>query len=386
MRFAAISSGIRVTAAAVIVAIVAANPGCAARPSASYPPVPLGWTHEYHGPGTSIGGAGEGSATSLILTPNAPSFESPIFTARPSTEAILSWNVDVPERSAAVFELRVRDAADAQWSPWMFIGEVEGAGGPPRPILRCIRAQGVRVDIDYLIAESPFDRVQWRLTGVWPRQRAEAGDGTVAIPREIAVRRVDLTTTAPIAQTPATAIPPEVAPARVPVRISVPFRSQKTDNPALAGRLCSPTSVAMVLAHWHGEAQVQQVAEAVYDPANDVYGNWPRNVQAAHTLGMPGRLARFDGWSEVEDLIAAGSPVVISLKAARGELRGAPYKDTTGHLIVITGFDARGDVYVSDPSVSTPARGELRYRRRDLEVCWLRRARGTAYVFGPGPR
>ena len=65
--------------------------------------------------------------------------------------------------------------------------------------------------------------------------------------------------------------------------------------------------------------------------------------------------------AEIRAEIAAGRPVIVSIRAREGELAGAPYESTGGHLIVITGFDERGDVHVNDPATADPARGIVTY-------------------------
>jgi glucose-6-phosphate dehydrogenase assembly protein OpcA len=105
-------------------------------------------------------------------------------------------------------------------------------------------------------------------------------------------------------------------------------------------------------------------------------------VQAACTLGVPGYLARFARWSEVERAVAAGQLLVISVRAQEGELRGAPYRSTDGHLLVLRGFAENGDVEVDDPAARTREAGQTRYSRADLEKVRFRQG-GTAYVLLP---
>jgi len=128
-----------------------------------------------------------------------------------------------------------------------------------------------------------------------------------------------------------------------------------------------------------------EVAERIHDPASDLYGVWPRNVQAAYSFGVPGYLARFSDWGEVERLVAAGQPLVISIAAKSGELDGAPYKETDGHLLVLCGFDESGGVHVNEPAAADSARGTTTYRRDQLERVWMARG-GTSYVFLPPER
>jgi uncharacterized protein YvpB len=165
-------------------------------------------------------------------------------------------------------------------------------------------------------------------------------------------------------------------------RLDVPFRSQRTEDPAIAGRICSPTSVSMVLAYYGLERPTAAVADRAYDAEHDIYGGWARAVQAAFEEGLPGYVARFGSWDGVRREIAAGRPVIVSIRAREGELAGAPYASTGGHLIVVTGFDERGDVHVNDPATTDPRQGVVTYAREDMERVWLGKG-GVAYVLLP---
>jgi hypothetical protein len=138
----------------------------------------------------------------------------------------------------------------------------------------------------------------------------------------------------------------------------------------------------MVLAYRGVERPTREVADLVYDAVHEIYGNWPRAVQAAYTYGVPGYLTRFSDWDEVRREIAGGQPLIVSVRAAEGELRGAPYPSTDGHLLVLVGFTRTGDVVVNDPAAPEAATVRRVYARSELETVWLRRG-GTAYVLGP---
>ncbi len=290
------------------------------------------------------------------------------------TEALISWNVAVPEACAVRIDVLARDAATAEWSVPLFIGSWVGPGGGREALPEGERRQktdtGIVIDVDYLRSARPLDALRYRLTAV----RSVAGErpGEAVRVRRVAVCFSDT-------RGPNEAGDGDFAPARRG-RLGVPFRSQKTDDESLAGRLCSPTSVSMVLAHRGVDVPVQTVAARALDPNFGIYGNWPRNVQTAYALGVPGYLTRLNSWAELARLTDAGHPVVISIAVEAGELRGAPYESTAGHLIVVEGFDDDGNVLVNDPAVADAAQGQRAYRREDLTNVWLRRVDGTAYV------
>jgi hypothetical protein len=268
--------------------------------------------------------------------------------------------------------MRVLDLRGAATSAWYDLGTwgeaPQGEPGPARDGL------GV-VDVDVFRSERLFDAVELRFhlrpahDGDKPRvQRATLCVSNTTGNAELATRGAR------------SAEPPE--PALWQRRLDVPFRSQRTEDPAIAGRICSPTSVSMVLA-WYGiERPTAEVAARAYDAQHDIYGGWARAVQAAFEQGLPGYVTRFSAWDGVRREIAAGRPVIVSLRAREGELAGAPYESTGGHLVVITGFDERGDVHVNDPATADPAKGVVTYSREDMERVWLDRG-GVAYVLLP---
>jgi hypothetical protein len=317
------------------------------------------------------------------------------------TEFLPSWNIDAPEGTGFRVEMRVgmerelpdslrgelRDApshAAVFWSPWMYVGEwgaatprgalagddvPPGAKDPPMGFELPWGAGVIETDFFVARAGSLFSAVQLRV-------------------RAIATRPGQTLTLLRAAYC-FTDTRPEVTIADVgtlspgnPALVDVPFRTQKTPDPKLSGRLCSPTSVAMVVSHFAAPVTTKQSADLAYDARFDIFGNWPRNVQAAHAMGVPGFLTRFSRWSEVEAVFREGRPIIASIRVAPGELRGSPYRETDGHLIVLTGIDAQGNITAADPAVGDEARGKLVYQREDLERVWLGRGGGTAYVLG----
>jgi hypothetical protein len=306
----------------------------------------------------------------------------------PFSEALVSWNVDVPAGAGARLEVRVgRSGGPAVvWSPYLFIGEWGDVppGGEKVVSFDRLSSDGGgatfagaagKVDTDFFVSEETFDAIQYRvLASCTPEQPVRL--------ERVAVTRTDVKSPlggACVAAGCADGLDQE---ALSPVAIPVPFRSQRTTTPELSGRLCSPTSVTMVMAYRGVDLPLDVVAQAVYDKPHDIYGNWPRNVQAAYALGVPGHLRRYSDWSQVMATFQSGTPIIASIAVKPGELRGAPYKKTAGHLIVLRGFDKEGRVLVNDPAAGTARTGMLAYRREDLERVWLRRNAGTAYVLG----
>ncbi|MET8229572.1 C39 family peptidase [Micromonospora sp. NPDC005298] len=156
---------------------------------------------------------------------------------------------------------------------------------------------------------------------------------------------------------------------------------------------CSPTSTEMVVEYWgrgpspadtswvdptYPDPTVNHAARMTYDYEYDGAGNWPFNTAyAASYPGLEGRVTRLHSLDEVERFIAAGIPVVTSQSFLASELDGANY-GTSGHLFVVVGFTADGDVIVNDPASSSNDVVRNVYKRAQFEQIWLRTKRTNA--------
>ena len=163
---------------------------------------------------------------------------------------------------------------------------------------------------------------------------------------------------------------------------------------------CSPTSTTMLLAYWDSlpserdlrwvdEDQPQKpvihAARRVYDYSYDGAGNWPFNTAYAGTLGLDAYVTRLRSLREAERYIKSGIPLAASVAFGSGELDGAPINSTNGHLMVIRGFTASGDVIVNDPAAPNRSSVRRTYDRGQFENAWIPATGGVAYVMrAPG--
>lgn len=160
---------------------------------------------------------------------------------------------------------------------------------------------------------------------------------------------------------------------------------------------CSPTSLAMVLAHYgispsprgitagHTDAVVDHTASMVYDHGYRGTGNWAFNTAyAARFVSGDSYVTRLRNLRQAESHIARGVPLIVSIAFGRGELTNAPISSSNGHLLVIVGFTAEGDVVVNDPAGRTNAQVRRTYDRAEFERIWLNASGGVAYVVENG--
>lgn len=176
--------------------------------------------------------------------------------------------------------------------------------------------------------------------------------------------------------------------------LAVPKRSQMI-YPNGGEAWCSPTSTSMLLAYWADTLSANGLRETPPQAAskcNDfVYqgtGNWPFNTAHASSIAgglLHGAVTRLSSFGQVEQLISAGIPVAISVAYTKGQLKGSPVSSTAGHLIVVRGFAANGDVICNDPAFGSDASVEVTYDRGELTGAW-KKSLGTTYLVWPATK
>ncbi|MVN85188.1 peptidase C39 family protein [Deinococcus sp. HMF7620] len=161
--------------------------------------------------------------------------------------------------------------------------------------------------------------------------------------------------------------------------LNVPARSQML-YPNGGEVWCSPTSVSMLLAHQGIQVTVPQAAAATFDRAYDGTGNWPFNTAYAGSFGLRAFVTRLPNLAQAERFVAVGVPLAVSLGWGAGELPGAALPTSSGHLMVLVGFDAQGNPVLNDPAAPTDAGVRRTYPRAAFEKLWLTHSGGLAYV------
>jgi len=160
-----------------------------------------------------------------------------------------------------------------------------------------------------------------------------------------------------------------------------PPMSQMSLGSEIGPRICSPTCTTMVLAGFGREPELAQVSAACFDPVSNLYGIWPMALRAASAAGCLGAVEVFTGWQDPQRIIAAGLPVIASIRFGHDGLPGSPLAETAGHLVVVYGIGP-DQVLVCDPAAADTA-GVLRsYDSRSFGRAWFQH-RGAAYILLP---
>jgi hypothetical protein len=161
---------------------------------------------------------------------------------------------------------------------------------------------------------------------------------------------------------------------------------------------CSPTSTTMVLGYWgqypsaadmayiptsYADPQVDYAARYTFDYHYNGTGNWPFNTAYAARYGLDAFVTRLRSLDEAEAFIRAGIPLVASIAVDPNKLDGFLFKGSNGHLLVIIGITADGNVVANDPASTSDATVPRTYDRGQFEDAWLNHSGGIVYVIHP---
>lgn len=306
--------------------------------------------------------AGERPDESVLTSPEIP-------TRIEWDELIASWNAELPP--GAWLKLEARGVYPDRTTKWFTMCLWSGDPAQhPRESIRHQKDVDGDVDTDTLQLNQSTHKAQVRLT--------LGGDGK----QKPKLKFLSLSVLDSHAK------PVELPPNRAAwgKTIEVPERSQMLyEN---GGVICSPTTVSMMLAFWSHELKrpsldrdVPDVVKGVFDPTWDGTGNWVFNTAYAGSLpGLRACTARLSDVSELEDFVARGIPVGLSLCYNR--LRGKS-REPSGHLVVCVGFTKEGDAVINDPGTAVGVRKT--FPRANLIDAWAY-SKNAVYLIYPENR
>ena len=332
------------------------------------------------GPGKYLGGNFYNGGNFFIGEATGP-LVKPSF---PFSEAVPSWNVDTPAGTWVEVLLRAHTGTNTStgWTRWYSMGVwASGQEVVTRHSVSGQADEDAYVDVDTLKIGTRASSSTATAYQIKFRLFSTGRDRTPSL-RSAAVA---------VSATPST--PSSLVPGDPALRGRVLDVSECSQMvyPEGGEVWCSPTSVDMVLGYWAGrtgpcEPGVRAAVSGVYDRVYRGHGNWPFNVAYASSQGMDSYVTRFTSMTQAEKWIAAGVPVIMSVSWGSNQLTGAPIPASNGHLMVLVGFDSRGDPVVNDPAAPSNTSVQRTYRRAELEKLWLQGSGGTAYLIYPPGR
>jgi hypothetical protein len=331
---------------------------------------------------------GRGGATTYGITHWTSPWAKPGFGL---TEMVASWNATTPK--GTWIEVLGRGRTSKRTGSWDVLGR--WAGHDAGFHRTSVRGQGddladVAVDTVRMNGSARYTSWQLRVTLLRPRGSE----------REPAVQSIGAMASRVPSGAPATSR----TTMRRTVDITVPKYSQmihrgeypRYDNGGEAW--CSPTSVAMLLAHWkagptrreyawvkdsYAQPWVDHAARNTFDYSYDGAGNWPFSTAYAGKQGLDAFVTRLRSLRGAEGFIRAGIPLTVSIAYGSGELHGSPIGSTAGHLLVVRGFTEAGHVITNDPAAASSSGVRRVYKRGQFERAWLSASGGLTYVVHP---
>ncbi|MDR3564754.1 MAG: C39 family peptidase [Negativicutes bacterium] len=302
-------------------------------------------------------------------------YVSPVIQTAPFRDLIISWNADTPAGTTISVEAQV--LVEQKWSEWFSWG----TWGDRSASAATVVSRMAKMDIDTLSLQG-----EKKATAVRYRVNLMSRDPKVTP----TVRLVALTIRdqGKIQRVPLQA---ETAGNGWERNLPVPAYSQGRRDPKIASRICSPTSVSMVL-NYHGVVvSPEEAAWGSYDHKGDLFGNWSFNAAFAGKRGLTSYVAFMNSITDLKQEIAQGYPVVAAVNYRNSEtvkealpvLHGAPVEATDGHLVVVRGFkvkDGKEYVLVNDPAGPDDAGVYREYLATEFEAAWAK----VAYIIRPG--
>ena len=311
------------------------------------------------------------------------------------TELVSSWNADTP--AGTWIQIDMRATTDrATTTKWYTMGRwAFGDGDIQRT---SVGGQG---DADGFVSIDTFFAKDHSLTSYQLRVTFYRVAGSSATPR---LTRIGAVASDPVNSNPYV---PSTTTMKKAIDLRVPPYSQEIhagEYPQFDGggeAWCSPTSTSMVVAYWgRGPAPtdyayvsagypnvvdpwVDYAARYTFDYHYNGAGNWPFNTAYAAHFGLEAAVTQLHSLAEAEQFIKAGIPLVASIAFEPNKLDGFLFRGTDGHLLVIGGFTAGGDVISYDPASASDATVRHVYDRAQFEKAWMAATGGIVYVIHP---
>ena len=292
-------------------------------------------------------------------------YRSTVIKTEKFNELIASWNVNTPEGTH--IEVSVQTRVDDEWTIWYSYGKWSTNRDSGSIAGQVDKLGKLSIDTLEILRGQYADALRYRV-------ELEREDKTTEVP---SVKSVYMTLKI---EEDLYVFDKDID---YLVELDVPERSQMI-VPEIGNRICSPTSLAMVLEYYGEDMATEEVSAGVLDNDIDIYGNWSYNASYAGSKGLDSYVARFESVDRIKEKIADGVPVVASINTkSEDTLTGAPQTYPSGHLIVIRGFkvkDGEEYVIVNDPASPEVEKVRREYKTSDFENAW----NNVVYIISEG--
>lgn len=352
-----------------------------------------------HNDGTEVTGYGNGAIT-LADGSASGTYTSPIIKTSPFEYMILSWNADTPGDSNVTIHGRVH--VNGEWSEWLSWGTWSTSSYPNKDGKMVMPGSAPAPEQEDSIAKVATDELY---------VKGRDGETADAFQFHLILNSGSDSANKPhvrlMASTIKNTLAGQTIPAAVPANaaelaelnhdLDIPTYSQSIRDPMIASSICSPTSVAMALGYFGHDISPEQSAWFARDYVGNMFGNWAFNVASAASFDLSAYVAYFiqeeggDPWLQVKEQIAAGNPVIVSVRYRSPEsnesypvVEGVPISSTGGHLVLVRGFtweDGVEYVIVNDSAAGDNEGVHRKYRADQFAEAW----RKVAYVIYSDP-
>ena len=307
----------------------------------------------------------------------------------PAKSLVPSWRATTRTGNWIRVEARVRSGSTT--GSWDTVADWAFATSPTKRASSSSQTDDLaKVSVDTILANSgkSFDSYQLRFT-----LRRSSTSAPAPVLAAASGAAANFTSRSP--STSATTMTSTVD-LNVPTLSQMAHRGHHKSYDGGGAAWCSPTSATMILRYfslgppakdfsWSKEkdGDVDHAARYSYDYRYEGTGNWAFTTAYAGRWGANASVTRLTSLRDAEAFIKAGIPLAASIAFPKGGLTGAPLTSTPGHILVIRGFTAAGDVIVNDPAASSASSVRRIYKRAQLEKAWQSGGGGIVYVIRP---
>lgn len=292
---------------------------------------------------------------------------SPTIKSKGFKEIVASWNCRTPKNTKT--ELFIKVKKDEKWSTWFSYGKwsIEDE----RKSVKGQQDEIASMNIDTLVLSEEKEATVFKYKILLYRDSTDIVSPEVKlVAASLKLSKKDKSIKTLVKQD------------ELIKDIDVPKRAQLV-IPEIGNKICSPTSVSMIMEYYGIKIGTIEAAELVKDTETDIYGNWSFNVAFVGSRELYAYVDRFETMDEMKNMIERDIPVIASIKTeSKEELEGSIMPYPGGHLLVVRGFlnkDGEEYVIVNDPAANDVNDVRREYKVEEFVKVW----RNIVYIITP---